>query len=671
MSASKSIQDKIDTLRKTLDEHNYRYYVLDAPTIADAIYDELFHELKHLEALHPELIISSSPTQRVGEKPLSSFNEITHKIPMLSLDNVFDLTELEAFNQRILTRLKTDKSIEYTVEPKFDGVAISLMYEKGELVRAATRGDGEKGEDVTQNVRTISAIPLKLRGTGFSDELEVRGEIYMPIAGFEAFNLEAKRRDEKTFVNPRNAASGSLRQLDSKITAKRPLAFYAYQLGFHKDGTLSNTHFDVMQQFRDWGLPVSQLLKKTQGIKAAEKIYQQIFNQRDNLPFEIDGVVFKVNDFELQKALGYVSRAPRFAVAYKFPAQEKLTTVRAIEFQVGRTGAITPVARLAPVFVGGVTVSNATLHNFDELFRKDIRVGDTVIVRRAGDVIPEVVSYLKEKRPKGTSQIKIPKICPECKSEVIKPEGEAVARCMGGLYCPAQLKESIKHFVSRKAMDIEGLGDKLVELLVDEKVIKDVTDIYKINRHILSALPRMGDKSADNILKAIEASKKTSLARFLYALGIREVGEATARTLSLHFGDLKKIETASLEELIAVSDVGPIVAANIKGFFHQKHNIELIEKLVKYGLHWPKAKTDSATALTLSGKTFVLTGTMSSLTRDEAKDKLQALGAKVSGSVSAKTSYVVAGESPGSKFTKAQKLGVEILSEDQLLKLIE
>lgn len=669
MPVSKDVLKKVEKLRADLEEHNYRYYVLDAPTIPDSVYDDLFHELKTLETQHPELVSKTSPTQRVGAKPLSEFSEVTHKIPMLSLDNVFNFEELEAFNKRVTDRLKIHGAIEYTVEPKFDGVAISLLYEKGELAVAATRGDGVTGEDVTQNVRTIQSIPLKLRSQKIPKSLEVRGEIFMPIKGFEKFNEKAQQRGEKTFVNPRNAASGSLRQLDSNITAERPLAFFAYAIGYVEGDFVAATHYESMQHLRELGFPVSDMLQKAKGIDKAEAAYQSILAKRDRLPFEIDGVVFKVNQIKQQEQLGFVSRAPRWATAYKFPAQEKITVVRAIEFQVGRTGAVTPVARLEPVFVGGVTVSNATLHNFDELHRKDIRVGDTVIVRRAGDVIPEVVSYIKEKRPKGTKVVPIPQACPECNSEVIKAEGEAVARCMGGLYCPAQLKETIKHFVSRKAMDIEGLGDKLVEQLVDEKIIEDVTGIYQLNQHQLAALPRMGEKSAQNTIDAIESSKKTTLARFLYSLGIREVGEATARTLALHFSTLDNIEKASLDDLITVSDVGPIVAAHIHGFFHQKHNLELIEKLLNYGVNWPKTSVPKPKT-SLGGQTFVITGTLSSMTRDEAKERLLALGAKVSGSVSKKTNYVVAGESPGSKYTKAKELNVNILNEEQFKKLL-
>lgn len=670
MTAPASIQKKIATLRKTIEEHNYRYHVLAQPAIPDAAFDQLFKELKELEEKYPELITEDSPTQRVGNMPLKEFNQVKHEIPMLSLDNVFDQTEFEAFLQRIYQRLKISEPIEFTAEPKFDGVAISLIYHEGVLVRGATRGDGMTGEDVTLNMRTIPTVPLKLRGEEIPKVLEVRGEVYMPKALFLKFNDQAKKRDEKLFVNPRNAASGSLRQLDPKITAARPLAFYAYQVGLLEGYPMLETHYEMVQQIRNWGFPVSDLLKIVKGVPACETYYQKILQKRESLPLEIDGVVYKVNSFRLQRELGFVSRAPRWAVAYKFPAQEKITTVRAIEFNVGRTGAVTPIARLEPVFVGGATVSNATLHNFDELYRKDIRVGDTVIVRRAGDVIPEIVGSIKEQRPRATKIVKIPQYCPICNAEVIKPEGEAVARCTGGLYCSAQLKESAKHFAARRAMDIEGLGEKLIELLVDEKILNDVTDIYCLDHKTLAELPRMGDKSAENILKAITNSKHTTLERFLYALGIRDVGEATSRALTQYFGSIEKIKDASMDELQLVPDIGPIVAANIHAFFQQKHNLELIKKLQTYGVEWPQLKV-SAKKQTLAGKTFVLTGTLLTLSRDEAKEKLLALGASVAGSVSKKTNYVVVGDNPGSKLTKAQELGIEVLDEDQLMQLLK
>lgn len=669
MSVPEKIHKQTEKLRKELNEHNYNYYALDAPTIPDSVYDQLFRELEKLEKDHPELVTSTSPTQRVGVSPLKSFSEVHYEIPMLSLSNAFTEDELSAFDKRVQQRLKIDKPIEYTCEPKLDGVAISLLYKNGVLKRASTRGDGVTGEEVTQNIRTIAAIPLQLRGEGYPKTLEVRGEVYMPLAGFEKLNARARKRGEKTFVNPRNAASGSLRQLDSRITAERPLGFYAYAVGVVEQGHLPDRHSDILKKFKTWGLPTAHDIKVVKGVKACLTYYQHIQKIREGLPYEIDGVVYKVDSIKLQERLGFVSRAPRWAIAHKFPAQEKLTTVKAIEFQVGRTGAVTPVARLEPVFVGGVTVSNATLHNFDELYRKDVRVGDTVIIRRAGDVIPEVVSPVLAKRPKKTSLIKIPKHCPVCRAEVVKAEGEAVARCMGGLYCLAQLRESIKHFASRRAMDVDGLGDKLVELLVDEKIVKDVTGLYQLKEKALSELPRMGEKSAVNLLQAIEISKKTTLARFLYALGVREVGEATARSLARHFREIELLMKADLEELQTVSDVGPIVAAHIVGFFHQKHNVELIDKLIRIGVHWPKEK--AAKSLPLSGKTFVLTGTLSTIARDEAKERLQALGARVSASVSKNTDYVVLGENPGSKHTKAKKLGLTVIDEKQFLRLLK
>ncbi len=668
MTTPKSISDRAAQLSKALSDYNYQYYVLSAPTISDAAYDDLFHELKKLESEYPELISVDSPTQRVGAEPEKSFETVRHEIPMLSLDNAFNEADLSDFNARIQQRLGSTNKIEFSCEPKFDGVAISLHYENGLLTRGVTRGDGAQGEDVTSNVRTIRAIPLKLRGEKFPAILEVRGEIFMPKKSFEELNRQAEIEDEKLFANPRNAASGSLRQLDPRITAKRHLNFYAYGVGLVKGAELPGKFSEIMENLKTLGFPVTNEFQTVDGIAECFAYYQNMQKKREKLAFEIDGVVFKVNSRELQDELGFVSRAPRWAIACKFPAEEKSTIVKDIEVQVGRTGAITPVARLQPVNVGGVTVSNATLHNFDELERKDIRVGDTVIVRRAGDVIPEVVSYIKELRPAKTSIFAMPTQCPICGSEVIKPEGEAVARCMGGLFCHAQLTETIKHFVSRKAMDIEGLGDKLVDALVEKKLIKDVAGIYDLHHKIIAGLPRMGDKSAENTLAAIEKSKTTTLAKFIYALGIREVGEATAKTLAKHFGSIEKIEAASIEELTEVSDVGPIVAAHIHGFFAQKHNRELIQKLINKGIHWPVIEI--ATEQPLKGQTFVITGSLETLSRDEAKQKLEALGAKVSGSVSAKTNYVIVGADAGSKLAKAQELGVKTLNEQEFLKFL-
>ncbi len=668
--SSLSLKAEIKKLRAEIEEHNYSYYVLDAPTIPDADYDQLFAELQKLEAEHPELVDSTSPTQRIGGQAKTEFSQIQHEIPMLSLSNAFTKEEVFAFSERIDQRLAQHERIDFHCEPKMDGVAVSLLYHDGELVQAATRGDGFTGEDVTANVRTIKAIPLKLHGKKFPETLEVRGEVYMSKEGFEKLNKTALEKNEKIFVNPRNAAAGSLRQLNPKITAQRPLLFFAYSVG-KTSIPLPPAQDLLLQMLREFGIPVSAECKHVHGIEACWEYYERMEKKRGNLPFEIDGVVYKVNSLLLQEKLGFVSRAPRWALAHKFPAQEKATKVKAIEFQVGRTGAITPVARLEPVFVGGATVSNATLHNFDELHRKDIRVGDTVIIRRAGDVIPEVASYIPEKRPVGTHVVPIPKHCPICHAEVIKPEGEAVARCMGGLYCHAQIVESIKHFASRRAMDIEGLGDKLVELLVDEKLINNVSDIYQLQEEAMAALPRMGEKSARNLLEAIEISKKTSLPRFLFALGIRGVGEATALSLAQHFGNLEKIITSDEAALEEVSDIGPIISANIRGFFHQKHNLQLIQKLQDFGVHWPKIEIMAPEKLPFAGKSVVLTGTLTSLTREEAKEKLQILGAKVSGSVSSKTDFVVAGENPGSKYDKAQELGVRIIEEAEFLAILK
>lgn len=671
MTGEQEVRERIAALRDELDQHNYRYYVLDEPSIPDAEYDRLMRQLQALEAEHPALVTPDSPTQRVGAAPLSAFAEVAHKVPMLSLDNAFSEEEMQAWDKRLRDRLDVEAAIEYAAEPKLDGLAISLRYEEGQLVQAATRGDGRTGEDVTQNVRTIKAVPLKLRGGDWPAVLEVRGEVFMPKAGFEALNERARKAGEKTFVNPRNAAAGSLRQLDSKVTASRPLAMFCYGLGEVDGGAPAATHAGTMARLKAWGLPVSPELQVVEGLSGCLHYYADIGRRRDALAYDIDGVVYKVNDYAAQQALGFVSRAPRWAIAHKFPAQEELTSVEAVEFQVGRTGAVTPVARLAPVFVGGVTVSNATLHNMDEVARKDVRVGDTVIVRRAGDVIPEVVAVVVERRPAHTKPIELPEHCPVCGSDVIKPEGEAVARCSGGLYCAAQRKNAVLHFASRKAMDIEGLGDKLVEQLVERELIRDPADLYQLSLEQLAGLERMAEKSAQNLLDALEKSKATTLARFLYAIGIREVGEATAQALARQFGSLKSIEAADEEQLQQTPDVGPIVAAHIASFFRQSHNREVIDKLVAAGVHWEEGEAAPVPEeLPLNGKTFVLTGTLSR-PRDEVKAELQALGAKVAGSVSKKTDYVVAGEAAGSKLAKAESLGVTVLDEAGLQALID
>lgn len=663
MEDREKVKRKIAKLRDQINEHNYRYYALDNPLVADAEYDSLFQQLKEQEKRHPDLITPDSPTQRVGGTPLKEFAEVKHQIPMLSLENAFDEEEVLAFDQRIRDRLDAAGEIEYCCEPKLDGVAVSLRYENGVLVQAATRGDGATGEDVTENIKTIKTIPLRLHGKDFPRVLEARGEIFMSKKGFDALNAQALKKDEKIFANPRNAAAGSIRQLDSRITASRPLEMYCYGTGFIEGAKQAEKQSEILKSLSHWGLRVSPLVTAVQGVKGCLHYYQAIGKKRDKLSFEIDGVVYKVNSIAEQEKLGFVTRAPRWAVAHKFPPEEVYTTLEAVEFQVGRTGALTPVSRLKPVYVHGVTVSNATLHNMDEIKRKDIHIGDTVIVRRAGDVIPEVVGVVKERRPQHAKKIVLPKHCPVCHSRIEHIEGEAVARCTGGLICPAQRKEMIKHYAARRAMDIEGLGDKLVEQLVDSELISSVADIYELTQEPLASLERMGDKSAQNLLEQIEKSKKTTFNRFLYALGIREVGEATAKQLALYLKNLPAIESASEEMLQSVPEVGPIVAAHIVHFFQEPHNREVIRKLIKAGVHWDEVKEGKN--LPLMGKTFVLTGTLSDMSRDEAKDALEKLGAKVAGSVSAKTSYVVVGEDAGSKLEKAKKLGVLLLEDKE------
>ena len=668
MSQPGEAERRVEELREQLRLHNYRYYVLDAPLVPDAEYDRLFHELRQLEEQYPDFITEDSPTRRVGDKPLPGFQEVRHSERMLSLDNVFSDLELADFNRRVRERLGTDKPIAYTAEPKLDGLAISLRYENGKLVQGATRGDGERGEDVTSNVRTIESIPLRLLGHDYPAVLEVRGEVFMPKAGFEKLNERARKAGEKGFANPRNAAAGSLRQLDPRLTAKRPLAFYAYGLGLVAEA-IAGGHAEAMLALRKLGIPVSPELKYLEGIDQCLEYYANILARRDTLPYEIDGVVYKVDSFEEQARLGFVSRAPRWAVAHKFPAQEELTVVEDIEFQVGRTGAVTPVARLKPVTVAGVTVSNATLHNMDEIERKDVRIGDTVIIRRAGDVIPEVVQVVPDRRPKGAKKPALPTRCPVCGSDVLRVEGEAVARCSGGLYCNAQRREGIKHFASRKAMDIEGLGDKLVEQLDEKGLVKTVADVYALKAGDVASLERMGEKSAQNLVAALEKSKSTTLPRFLYALGIREVGEATARSLANHFLTLEAIEQADEEALQQTPDVGPIVASHIASFFRQEHNIEVLQQLLAAGIHWPAIERPDALARPFADKSFVLTGALSR-PRDQIKAQLEGLGARVAGSVSKMTAYVVAGEAAGSKLAKAQDLGIEILDEEQLQEMI-
>lgn len=658
----KSEAETILKLREKINDHNYRYYVLDDPIISDAEYDKLYQQLKALEATHPDLITPDSPTQRVGGAPLKEFTQVTHRIPMLSLDNAFHEEDILAFDQRIHDRLKTADIIEYACEPKLDGLAISISYVDGLLTQAATRGDGFVGEDVTENIKTIKSVPLHLRGNQYPHLLEVRGEVFMSKKGFEKLNRQAEARDEKIFANPRNAAAGSLRQLDSRITAARPLEIYCYGVGTVEGMMPPETHSDTLAWLASMGLRVSSLNRVVKGAQGCLEYYQSMQEKRANLPFEIDGVVYKVNSISLQEKLGFVTRAPRWAIAHKFPAEEVTTRLLAVEFQVGRTGALTPVARLQPVHVAGVTVSNATLHNMDEIKRKDIHIGDTVIVRRAGDVIPEVVGVVSKARTTQVEAIQMPSHCPVCHSEIENVEGEVVWRCTGELVCPAQQKEAIKHFAARRALDIEGLGDKLVEQLVDTKLIQTVADIFSLQQKQLENLERMGKKSAENLLEQIEKSKQTTFARFLYALGIREVGEATAKQLAQHFKTLAALEAADEEVLQTVSDVGPVVAAHIVNFFHEKRNQKVINQLLAAGVHWPDVQVDKN--LPLQGKTFVITGTLTEMSRDEAKERLEKLGAKVAGSVSSKTSYVVVGADAGSKLEKAKQLGVPIL-EDQ------
>ena len=671
MKPDAALRARAKDLREQIERHNHRYYVLDEPEIPDSEYDRLMRSLQELEEQYPELLSADSPTRRVGGAPLPAFEEIQHRVPMLSLANALSADEMVDFDRRIRERLERDAEVSYAAEPKLDGLAISLRYEDGRLVQAATRGDGSRGENVTQNVRTIRSVPLCLKGEGWPAVLEVRGEIFMPRRGFEELNRRQRELGEKTFANPRNAAAGSLRQLDSRITATRPLAMYCYGLGEVSGDGLAPTHSASMALLGQWGLPVSPELRVATGLDACAAVFAEIGERRDRLPYDIDGVVFKVDSISDQQELGFVSRAPRWAIAQKFPAQEELTTVEAVEFQVGRTGAVTPVARLKPVFVGGVTVSNATLHNMDEVQRKDVRVGDTVYVRRAGDVIPEVVRVLPERRPAGAEPVTMPSSCPVCGSQVERVEGESVARCTGGLYCAAQRKEAVKHFASRRALDIEGLGDKLIEQLIDQDLIQDPADLFGLSVATLAGLERMGEKSAQNLVDALSASRQTTLARFLYALGIREVGEATAQALARQFGGLDRLREASEEELQQTPDVGPVVARHVHTFLRQPHNREVIEKLQAAAVSWPEAEpAPSVEELPLAGKTFVLTGTLSQ-PRTRVKERLQALGAKVAGSVSKKTDYLVAGEEAGSKLEKAQKLGVSVLDEPGLETLLE
>ena len=662
-----SVESRIAELRRQLDEHSYRYHVLDDPIVPDAEYDRLYKELAALEKDHPELVTPDSPTQRVGESPLSEFAEVTHEIPMLSLDNAFSDEEMGAFDKRVRDRLELAE-IHYTAEVKLDGLAISLLYERGKLVRAATRGDGTTGEDVTSNIRTIKSIPLALRSTGYPERLEARGEVFMTKSGFEELNTRQEKKGEKLFANPRNAAAGSLRQLDPMLTAERPLQFLAHGTGIAEGAALPASHFEVLQTLKTWGLPVSGDIERVAGVEECIGFYRRIASRRSQLPHEIDGVVFKVDDLKQQAALGFVTRAPRWAIACKFPPEEAVTEVLDIEVQVGRTGALTPVARLKPVRVGGVTVTNATLHNADEVQRKDVRAGDTAVVRRAGDVIPEVVRIIPGKRPETTEPFSMPARCPVCGSPAERVEGEAAVRCTGGLHCRAQAIQSIIHFASRMALDIEGLGEKLVEQLFNTGLVRNIADLYHLEHEKVAALERMGDKSAENLLRAIETSKNTRFDKFLYALGIREVGETTARNLALHF-QLDELKSATQDDLCEVRDIGPVVAENIVRFFRDERNLSIINEVVTAGVRWEDTKEQQVADL--QGKTFVITGTLASLSRNEAKERLVSRGAKVSGSVSGRTDYLIAGENPGSKRDKARSLGVEILDEAELMEMLQ
>ncbi len=667
-----------ERLRRLIEEYSYAYYVLDEPKASDAEYDRLLRELQVLEERHPELITPDSPTQRVGATPVGEFREVRHAVPMLSLDNAFDEAALMAWGKRVADRLKAGgvaaedaEHVEFVAEPKLDGLAVSLRYEDGVLVLAATRGDGTIGEDVTHNVRTIKGVPLRLRGKKLPAVLEVRGEVFLPKRGFEALNRQAAEKGEKVFVNPRNAAAGSLRQLDARVTASRPLEVFFYALGEVRGWEVPPTQAELLGALKGFGLRTSADWQLRQGIQGCLTYYGSIGERRADLPYEIDGVVYKVNRVAWQGILGFVSRAPRWAIAHKFPAQEEWTTVKQVEFQVGRTGALTPVARLDPVFVGGVTVSNATLHNIEDLHRKDVRVGDTVIVRRAGDVIPEIVGIVPERRPRGTRPVKLPKRCPVCGSDVVQPEGEVVARCVGGLYCPAQRKEALRHFCSRRAMDIQGFGPKLIEQLVDRGLVETPAELYDVTAEGLMELDRMGEKSAHNLVEALRKSRETTLAHFLYALGIREVGETTAQALASHFGELEPLIKATEEQLQEVQDVGPVVAEQVSAFFKEEHNRKVIRKLLDQGIHWPKPPpVPNRAELPLAGKTVVVTGTLAGMTREEAKERLMALGAKVSGSVSKNTDFVVVGENSGSKAKKAEELNIKVVSEVELQKIL-
>lgn len=661
------------TLRDQLNHHNYLYYSLDAPEVLDSEYDRLLRHLQDLEQRFPGLQSVDSPTQRVGSAPLSAFEQVEHKVPMLSLDNAFNDDELSDFDRRVRSRLDDSRDITYVCEPKLDGVAVSLLYRDGVLVQGATRGDGYRGENITANVRTIASIPLRLQGEGFPSVLEVRGEIYLPRAGFDALNAEALRKGEKTFVNPRNAAAGSLRQLDSRITATRSLAMCVYSLGQSEGNSLPDTHMQTMLRLKDWGFLINDLMERVVGIAACVDYYQRLAKKRPGLAYDIDGIVYKVDSYAVQNVLGFVARAPRWAIARKFPAEEATTRLLDVEFQLGRTGAITPVARLEPVFVGGVTVSNATLHNEDEVKRLGLRIGDRVVVRRAGDVIPQIARVVVSDNDseEARENIVFPVRCPVCDSSLERSEDQAVLRCTGGLLCPAQRKEALKHFASRRALDIDGLGEKIIDQLVDKELVITVADLFTLTAEQLAALDRMASKSAENLVQSIEAARETTLPRLLYGLGIREVGEATAKQLATHFGSLESLAQADTETLLAVPDVGPIVAGFVEAFFSNAHNLSIIAALRAANVKWPDMALAEHKPMPLAGQVWVLTGTLTGMSRGEGKERLEELGAKVAGSVSAKTSCVVAGESAGSKLTKAQSLGVKVIDESEFIHQLE
>lgn len=663
----------LEQLRRTIRDYDFQYYVLDDPTVPDAEYDRLMRELLKIEATDASLIRSDSPSQRVAGQALGAFQQIKHERPMLSLGNVFNEEELDAFDERLRKRLGVEKALAYVGEPKLDGLAVSVLYENGQLIRAATRGDGQTGEDITENVRTIRSIPLCLQGDHFPRRLEVRGEVFISKAGFKQLNQQARAAGEKEFVNPRNAAAGSLRQLDPSITATRPLEVFFYALGIVSEDFIPQQHFSVLRYLQSWGLRVNPLVEELNGAAECYRYFQKMADKRERLDYEIDGIVYKINSISLQEELGYVARAPRWATAHKFPAEEELTQVRDIEFQVGRTGAITPVARLQPVFVGGVTVSNATLHNMDEVRRKDVRAGDTVIVRRAGDVIPEVVKVVLARRPDNSQSVQLPEVCPECASPLQQVEGLTVVRCSGGFTCPAQRKGALKHYASRKAMDIEGLGDKLIDQLVEQNLVSELDDLYRLQWQEIAELERMAEKSARNLVAAISESRETQCARFIYALGIREVGEATALALAEYFQqELAALMQADLQQLLLIDDVGPVGAKNVIDYFALEKNKKVVLRLTKdIGIVWPQSETlMNLNEASLAGCTYVITGSLTAMSREEAAERLRMQGAKVSASVSAKTTGLIAGEKAGSKLQKAEKLGLPILSEADLLQLL-